>query len=272
MSAAAQSPDDPRLARLLEHPALWRGRSAARLSAVSTGFPALDAALPGNGWPQVGLAEILISRLGVGELYLLLPALASITQRPQARWCAWIAPAEPFVARGAAPADGGGHGSATERRPCPLDPFAPALAAHGLNLSRVLVVRAEAPLWACEQALRSGACDAVVAWMERVPARALRRLQLAAEQGRSLAFLFRGLSTRTVREPSAAGLRIAVQPVREGTRVTLLKSRGRLRGAIYLSLHEGASAAAADRARAGCGAADHAVPHAAAPGCVAASG
>src|SRR5690348_14233552 len=92
--------DDPRLARLLEHPALWRGRSAARSITVPTGFSALDAALPGGGWPQVGLVEILISRIGIGELYLLLPALAFITCKTEARWCAWIAPPEPFVERG----------------------------------------------------------------------------------------------------------------------------------------------------------------------------
>ena len=225
MDAAAQQPDDPRLARLLEHPALWRGRSAARSSTVPTGFAALDAALPGAGWPQVGLVEILISRLGVGELYLILPALASLTQRIEARWCAWIAPREPFTEVGG-------------RARSPLDPFAPALAAHGLNLPRVLVARTESPLWACEQALRSGACDAAVAWMQRVPVRALRRLQLAAERGRTVAFLFRGLSTRAVREPSAAVLRITVQPVREGARISILKSRGSPRGAICLSRSE----------------------------------
>lgn len=236
----AQSLDDPRIARLLEHPALWRGRSAARLSTVPTGFAALDAALPGGGWPQIGLVEILISRLGVGELYLILPALASLTQRLEARWCAWIAPREPFAEASRA------HRS--------LEPFAPALAAHGLSLARVLVARTQSPLWACEQALRSGACDAAVAWMERVPVRALRRLQLAAERGRTLAFLFRGLSTRAMREPSAAVLRIAVQPAREGARISILKSRGSPRGAICLSLHEEPNAAlpsrAADRARA----------------------
>jgi len=225
VDAAAPIPDDPRLARLLEHPALWRGRSAARSSTVPTGFAALDAALPGGGWPQVGLVEILISRLGVGELYLILPALASLTQRIEARWCAWIAPREPFTEVGG-------------RARSPLDPFAPALAAHGLNLPRVLVARTESPLWAYEQALRSGACDAAVVWMQRVPVRALRRLQLAAERGRTLVFLFRGLATRAVREPSAAVLRITVQPAREGARISILKSRGSPRGAICLSLHE----------------------------------
>jgi hypothetical protein len=235
LEAAAQSSDDPRLARLLEHPALWRGRSAARSSTVPTGFAALDAALPGGGWPQVGLVEILISRLGVGELYLILPALAFLTQRLEARWCAWIAPREPFAERG----EGSRAAQATQasRARAPLEPFAPALAAHGLNLARVLVARTESPLWACEQALRSGACDAAVAWMQRVPVRATRRLQLAAERGRTLVVLFRGLSTRAVREPSAAVLRITVQPVREEIRIGILKSRGSPRRAISLSLH-----------------------------------
>jgi hypothetical protein len=245
-AAAAQQSDDPRLARLLEHPALWRGRSAARSSTVPTGFAALDAVLPGGGWPQVGLVEILISRLGVGELYLILPALASLTQRIEARWCAWIAPPEPFTEMSVE-----GKGSDRSRARSPLEPFAPALAAHGLNLARVLVARTDSPLWACEQALRSGACDAAVVWMQRVPVRALRRLQLAAERGRTVAFLFRGLSTRAVREPSAAVLRMTVQPVREGARISILKSRGSPRGAICLSLHEEPDAApgraAADR-------------------------
>ena len=230
MTVAAQSPDDPRLARLLEHPALWRGRSAARLSTLPSGFAPLDAALPGGGWPQVGLVEILISRLGVGELYLILPALASLTQRIEARWCAWIAPRDPF-------ADGGKSDEGSRARSS-LEPFAPALATHGLNLARVLVARTESPLWACEQALRSGACDAAVAWMQRVPVRALRRLQLAAERGRTLAFVFRGLSPHAVREPSAAMLRITVQPARAGARISILKSRGSPRRAICLSLHD----------------------------------
>jgi len=255
VATAAQSPDDPHLARLLEHPALWRGRSATRSSAVPTKFAALDAALPGGGWPQVGLVEILISRLGAGELYLILPALASLTQRLEARWCAWIAPPEPFTEAGARGPQGqhgqqSHHGQQSQRdhARCALEPFAPALAAHGLNLARVLVARAEPPLWAFEQALRSGACDAAVAWMQRVPARALRRLQLAAERGRTLAFVFRGLSTRAVSEPSAAVLRITVQPVREGARIDILKSRGSPRAAICLSLHEEPDAATADGA------------------------
>jgi hypothetical protein len=197
---------DPRLARLLEHPAIWRGRSAARTSTIPTGLAVLDACLPGNGWPAVGLVEILLSSFGAGELYLLLPALALLTGRAAARWCAWIAP--------------------------PLEPFAPALAAHGVSLSQLLVVRTPAPQWACEQALGSGACDSVLAWMDCTSPRAIRRLQLATEHGRTLGFLLRSLTPRARREPSGAALRIAVEPLAAGARVVFLKSRGGARGAV----------------------------------------
>ena len=197
----------PELARLLEHPAIWRGRSAAPVESLPTGFGALDPCLPGGGWPRTGLVEILVSRFGVGELYLLFPALAALTRRPLARWCVWITP--------------------------PLEPYAPALAAHGAALERILVVRAPEALWAFEQTLGSGASDIALAWAVRNPSsRAVRRLQLAAERGRTLGVLFR--PRRAARESSAAVLRMVVEPKAGGARVTLLKSRGGARGSIDL--------------------------------------
>jgi cell division inhibitor SulA len=206
------------LARLLEHPAIWRGRSAAgRAEALATGYAALDACLPGRGWPRTGLIEILVPRFGVGELYLLLPLLAALTGRPGARWCVWIAP--------------------------PLDPYAPALAAHGVNLERVLVVRVPAgdsrasrsvapePLWAFEQTLGSGASDVALAWAVHDPrTREIRRLQLAAERGKALGVLFR--PQRAARQSSPAVLRMAVESSPGGGRLTLLKSRGGARGSV----------------------------------------
>jgi cell division inhibitor SulA/protein ImuA len=192
---------------LLEHPAIWRGRSAALAESLPTGYGALDPCLPGGGWPRTGLIEILVSRFGVGELYLLLPALAALTRRPLARWCVWITP--------------------------PLEPYAPALAAHGADLERMLVVRAPEALWAFEQTLGSGASDIALAWAARnPPSRAVRRLQLAAERGRTLGVLFR--PQRAARESSAAVLRMVVEPKAGGARVTLLKSRGGARGSIDL--------------------------------------
>ena len=198
---------DSELARLLEHPAIWRGRSAARTEAISTGFRTLDECLPGRGWPRTGLIELLLPRFGAGELFLLLPALAALTRRPTARWCAWVTP--------------------------PLDLFAPALAAHGMCLERVLIVRGGTTTWSFEQSLGSGACDAVMAWGRRLRAREIRRLQLAAERGRTLGVLFR--SQNAARESSPAILRLALEPMPQGVRVTLLKSRGGRRGSIEIA-------------------------------------
>jgi hypothetical protein len=199
---------DPQLTRLLEHPAIWRGRSAAaQPRGLPTGFAALDEELPGKGWPRSGLIELLVSRFGSGELYLLMPALAALTRAAAARWCVWVAP--------------------------PLMPFAPALASRGIALERVAVVSGAHPLWAFEQALGSGACDAALAWARQPKAREIRRLQLAAERGRTLGVLFR--PRRAAREASAAVLRLGLEPAGAGVRVTLLKARSAHRGAIDLS-------------------------------------
>jgi cell division inhibitor SulA/protein ImuA len=153
----------------------------------------------------------------VGELYLLLPALAALSRRAPARWCTWVSP--------------------------PHEPFAPALEAHGVALDRLRIVRTHLPVWAHEQALRAGAGEVALAWLPRASPRAIRRLQLAAEQGRALGVLYR--SQRYASEPSPAMLRVMLEPLaeagRHGARLTLLKSRGGSRDPIEL---EWASAAA----------------------------
>lgn len=199
--------DRPGLDSLLQHPAIWRGRSAAQVSVVHTGFPALDAALPGGGWPAAGLIEMLVSHIGVGELNVLLPALAALTQQDSARWCAWVAP--------------------------PFEPFAPTLSAHGVMLDRLFVVRTGQPLWAFEQSLISGACEAVLAWAPHAPSRDIRRLQLAAEKGRALGVLFRPVAV--AKESSNAVLRVVVESTEQGARITFLKSRGGHRGSVELA-------------------------------------
>ena len=197
---------DPKIARLLEHPAIWRGRSAAQRSGLPTGFATLDEYLPDSGWPRTGLIEILVSRFGSGELTVLVPALAALTRATAARWCVWVSP--PFV------------------------PFAPALAARGVMLDRVAVVAGARPLWALEQTLGSGACDAVLGWVRQPKPRDTRRLQLAAERGRTLGVLFR--PQRAARETSAALLRLVIEPSAAGIRLTLIKGRSAWRGALDL--------------------------------------
>jgi cell division inhibitor SulA/protein ImuA len=207
---------DPKIARLLEHPAIWRGRSAARRSGLPTGFATLDEYLPDSGWPRTGLIEILVSRFGSGELTMLVPALGALTRAAAARWCVWVAP--------------------------PLVPFAPALISCGVVLDRVAVVagarrqdarfRGDPGMWALEQTLGSGACDAVLGWVRQVKPRDIRRLQLAAERGRTLGVLFR--PRRAAREASAAVLRLSVEPLAAGVRLTILKGRSARRDALDL--------------------------------------
>ena len=200
---------DQELARLLEHPSIWRGRSAARRETLPTGFDALDERLPGRGWPRTGLIEILVPRFGIGELYLLLPALAALTRGAAGRWCVWVSP--------------------------PAHLFAPALEAHGLWLDRVLVVRADrSSMWAFEQTLGSGACDVVLTSSRHRETKALRRLQLAAERGRTLGVLFR--PAHMAEESSPAILRLLLMPSQQGVLVTLLKSRGGVRGSVDIAL------------------------------------
>ena len=206
MSAIAPEISSDGLESLLQHPAIWRGRSSAQLDVLPSGFAALDAALPGGGWPRAGLIEILVEHLGLGELHVLLPALIALTCKPSARWSAWVAP--------------------------PFEPFAPALVAQGMKLDRLFVTRTEQPLWTFEQALMSGACEVALAWVPRMAPKDIRRLQLAAEKGRALGVLFR--PAEAAQQSSSAVLRAVVEPKEEGARVTLLKSRGGSRRGIDL--------------------------------------
>jgi hypothetical protein len=183
------------LQSLLRDRRIWQGEVAATPAAgTPTGCSDLDAALPGGGWPTASLTEILIQHHGLGELELLMPALAQLSKTP--RVIVWVAP--PFI------------------------PYAPALIGAGIELKRLLVVHAETPadvLWSAEQALRSGGCAAVLLWAEP-SMRWLRRLQLAAEAGSAWGVLFRTAEAQT--RSSYAALRLRVQP----ERLELLKCRG----------------------------------------------
>ena len=61
---------------------LWRGQPATQApsDAIATGWAPLDAVLPGGGWPSAALSEVLLPADGVGELRLVWPALARLSQ------------------------------------------------------------------------------------------------------------------------------------------------------------------------------------------------
>jgi cell division inhibitor SulA/protein ImuA len=188
-------------AELERHPGIWRGAELARSACpgIATGFAVLDAELPGGGWPRGALTEILPQHEGIGELRILGPALAQLAA--QGKFIAWISP--------------------------PHLPYAPALAAAGIGLERIVIVKTTKDsdsLWAAEQALGSAACGGVLAWPREIGFAQLRRLQLAAEGGRCLAVLFR--PTEAAREPSPAVLRIGLATAAGGLALSLLKRRG----------------------------------------------
>jgi hypothetical protein len=128
-----------------------------------------------------------------------MPTLARLSAA--SGWLAWVAP--------------------------PHVPHASALAAGGVSLKRLLVAQPQSTAdawWTAEQALRSAACSAVLAWLRVPDERRMRRLQVAAESGRAWGVLFR--HARAAQERSPAALRLLLEPATDGLAIHILKRRG----------------------------------------------
>jgi hypothetical protein len=189
------------LGLVLQHPAIWRGDQYAKVAVASvpTGFAELDAQLPGGGWPRAALTELLTNQQVIGELRLLAPALAHLSRED--KWLVLVAP--------------------------PHLPYAPGFESLGVDLARLIVVRTRSngeSLWAAERCLRAGTCAAVIAWPGPGSERLLRRLQLAAEEGKSLGVIFGPM--RSAANASPAALRIQLNAGRGRLGVQILKRRG----------------------------------------------
>ena len=192
--------DESALVEVLRHPGIWRRGISTRVAAdvQPTGIAELDARLPGGGWPRGALSEILIEHDGIGECSLVLPALAALTQARKR--VVFVAP--PYI------------------------PYPPALAAAGIDLAQVVHIEAGAAdtHWTAEQCLRAGCCGAVLNWLPTADYRQLRRLQLAAESGSAVGFVFRPL--RAAKDTSPAALRLQVTVRESGPHIEILKCRG----------------------------------------------
>ena len=188
------------LEEILQRHPVWRGGALAQgAQAIPSGFAALDDELPGGGWPCQGLTEVMADDPGIGELALLLPAFAGLTS--SGKRAIWIAP--------------------------PHIPYAPALAAGGVDLANLLIVQSPGrrdALWATEQALRAASCHALAAWLPQARYAELQRLAVAAQVSRAAAFIFRPLAARA--ESSPACLRLALEPAGSALAVHLFKRRG----------------------------------------------
>ncbi len=191
---------------VLNNPAIWRASALHQQQSlgsnlmpqgIDTGFPMLNEKLAGAGWPLNGVTEILYDRQGEGEVSLLLPALRLLSE--QDRWIIWIAP--------------------------PHCLQAPALAAAGVNIQRLLLIHPRSGkdcLWSTEEALKSGAASAVLCWPGQVKPEQVRRLQIVSVQHRTPCFLF--LEEGTPATPCA--LRVHIQSLdQEHSTVRILKRK-----------------------------------------------
>ena len=190
---------------------VWRAGElgGASLQTVATGYASLDQVLPGHGWPQGAMTELLQPQAGLHEWGLVAPALAAVQRVSNSitgRMLVLIGP--------------------------PHLPFGPALGAQQLDLSRMLCVRGAAGnapslLWATREALQCADVAAVMAWLPDARSAHLRRLQIAAHAHNKLLFVFRPL--RAQQESSPAPLRLLLEgAVHEDGNllIHLLKRRG----------------------------------------------
>jgi protein ImuA len=163
--------------------AVWRGSELGRqaTSVVPAGWEALDAELPGGGWPCRSLVEVLTAQPSTVEWRLLGPALRAVTAR---------------------------GGQVVVVAP-PRQPFLPGLAHEGLDERQFVWIQAEAPaerLWVTEQLIKANAAGALISWLPQARQEQLRRLQVCAQACEGLAFLCRPEAAQ--HEASAAPLRV----------------------------------------------------------------
>jgi len=163
--------------------ALWRGDQlgSAVARVFPSGFEALDAVLPGGGWPGHSLTEILIAHSGTLEWRLLGSLLRDVCAA--GRSVVLVGP--------------------------PRQPHVPGLRLAGLNDKQLVWIQAETPaerLWSAEQLIKANACGALIAWLPQVRAEQIRRLQVLAAGCEAPVFVCRPASA--AQESSAAPLRL----------------------------------------------------------------
>jgi hypothetical protein len=213
MPTIPQAPESGSLEQLLRRGDLWRGHSSHHLAAriaVDTGYAALNSGLLNGGWPLGSLIEVCQQGFQ-GEWQLFMPALLSGESR-------------------AGESRPGNPGLIVLLNP-PAEPFSQALIQAGLDLDRLVIVKAteKAPFLACFTELtRTVACDAVLAWQPRanLTYTELRKCLLSASEGAGLYILFRPSSVQ--QQSSPASLRLISQVVTGGLEVTVFKQKGML--------------------------------------------
>lgn len=183
---------------------LWRATDAEHSGEhqLSSGYALLDAKL-GGGWPDKGVIELQSSRLGIGEVRLLLPALKAMAHHEthSQRLYLWVNP------------PGRLNGQ--------------ALSAADIPLSQTLIARdltQEQAFWVAEQSLRSGCCCAVILWCDELSPSQAKRLQLAAKEGSSLNVVLRPPSA--ISQSLPVSMRMRLNSDEYGLKVDITKRVG----------------------------------------------
>ena len=189
---------------------VWTGHASTHaLGFRETGYEALDAVLPGGGWPKYGLTEIFSEKAGMGALRLLLPLIARTTSMQKKVIC--LNP--PYV------------------------PFPSALSFEGLDLANFIVIdlplgtasRDKEILRIYEDALKVEDCPIVLAWLSKISFKDSRQLRLAALAGKTWGVSF--LPADMISSSSSSTLRISSKVLSSASglrslKVSILKAQG----------------------------------------------
>ncbi|MCD8505136.1 MAG: translesion DNA synthesis-associated protein ImuA [Burkholderiaceae bacterium] len=180
---------------------VWRAseQAIAPLQTCRTGHSALDACLPGAGWPIGCLIEILADAPGCGEIGLVAPALAALpTHRP-------IVLLNP-----------------------PGVPNALAWQQWQIASQRLWWLHPKTlpdAWWSAETVLRGRAFAALLAWADPLDDKTLRRLHACAQDTSTVIFMFRPKSV--ARQFSPSPLRLVLTPDDTDTlNIEILKCKG----------------------------------------------
>jgi len=187
-------------AKKLHHLNAWERTPACRQPAtLPTEIPGLDELLPGGGWPEAGLVDIVVPDDYADAAGLVLPLLARLGE--QERWMGMVAP--------------------------PCLPRSRILQDKRINPFRLLQINPHAgrsDMWTMEYMLQDGNYSVVLGWPSCDTELMARRLANAALAGNSLGILFRYESfSRTV---SGNGLRLKLEVNEVGKLLYRLNSRG----------------------------------------------
>lgn len=177
---------------------VWRGSEHAwhHQTTCIQAHQALDAWLPGGGWPLGSLNELLVDGPGCGEIGLVAPALRRL---PASSDVVLLNP--------------------------PATPNVRAWRLSNQRLWRLRTQRRNDAWWSAQTVLQSQAFGALLAWLDPIDPAVLRRLHACAQASNMLVFVFR--PTTVAASFSPAPLRLALAPrAHDQVQITVLKSKG----------------------------------------------